>query len=71
MYMLNPGLVFYVKQFISYGKTSFLFWMEAILNIAKNGGRIKISSRFHKNSEIVWYQGHLWQISMLLSSIKN
>ena len=57
---------FYMKLFMKYGKASSLFSMAAILNIAKNGGSIKISGCFHQNSEIVWHGGHLCQISCFL-----
>ena len=61
--MYTLSLMFYVKLFMKYGKASFLFSMADILNIAKNGGSIKISGCFHQNSEIVWHGGHLCQIS--------
>ena len=63
-------LMFYVKLFMKYGKASFLFSMAAILNIAKNGGSIKISGCFHQNSEIVWHGGHLYQISCYCPGMK-
>ena len=53
MYILSQKETFYVKLFMKYEKASFLFSMAVILNIAKNGGSIKISGCFHQNSEIV------------------
>ena len=55
---------------MKYGKASFLFSMAAILNIAINGGSIKISGCFHQNSEIVWHGGHLCQISCFCPDVK-
>ena len=60
---IKPKRKLYVKLFMKYGKASFLFSMAAILNIAKNGGSIKISGCFHQKSEIVWHGGHLCQMS--------
>ena len=51
-------------------KSKFFFLMAAILNIAKNGGSIKISGCFHQNSEIVWHGGHLCQISCFCPAVK-
>jgi len=48
----------------------FLFSMAAILNIAKNGGSIKISGCFHQNSEIVWDGGHLCQMLCFCPAMK-
>ena len=70
MYTLSLMLMFYVKLCMKYGKASFLFSMAAILNIAKNGGSIKISGCFHQNSEIVWHGGHLCQISCFCPDVK-
>ena len=33
--VLSQIFVFYVKQFLRYGKAVFVFWMPTILNIAK------------------------------------
>ena len=71
MYTLSLMLMFYVKLFMKYGKASCLFSMAAILNIAKNGGSIKISGCFHQHSEIVWHRGHLCQISCFCSAMKS
>ena len=46
------------------------FLMAAILNIATNGGSIKISGCFHQHSEIVWHGGHLCQISYFCPDVK-
>ena len=70
MYTLSLMLMFYVKLFMKYRKASFLFSMAAILNIAKNGGSIKISGCFHQNSKIVWHGGHLCQISCFCPDVK-
>ena len=70
MYTLSLMLMFYVKLFMKYGKANFLFSMAAILNIAKNGGSIKISGCFHQNSEIVWHGGHLCQISCFCPEVR-
>ena len=71
MHTLSLMLMFYVKLFMKYGKASFfLFSPAAILNIAKNGGSIKISGCFHQNSEIVWHGGHLYQISCFCPDVK-
>ena len=70
MYTLSLMLMFDVKLFMKYGKASFLFSMSAILNIARNGGSINISGCFHQNSEIVWYQVHLCQISCFCPAVK-
>ena len=70
MYTLSLMLMFYVKLFMKCGKARFLFSMAAILNIAKNGGSIKISGCFHQNSEIVWHGGHLCQISCFCPDVK-
>ena len=70
MYTLSLMLMFYVKLFMKYGKASFLFSMAAILNIAKNGGSIKIPGCFHQNSEIVWHGGHLCQMSCFCPYVK-
>ena len=71
MYTLSPLLMFYVKLFMKYGKASSLFSMAAILNIAQNGGSIKISGCFHQSCEIVWHGGHLCQISYFCPDVKN
>ena len=70
MYILSQKVTFYVKLFMKYAKASFLFSMAAILNIAKNGGSIKISGCFHQNSEIVWHGGHLCQITCFCPDVK-
>ena len=70
MCTLSLMLMFYVKLFMKYGKASLLFSMTAILNIAKNGGSIKISGCFHQKSEIVWHGGHLCQISCFCPDVK-
>ena len=70
MYILSRKETCYVKLFMKYRKASFLFSMAAILNIAKNGGSIKISGCFHQNSEIVWHGGHLCQISCFCPDVK-
>ena len=70
LYILSQKETFYVKLFMKYGKARFLFSMAAILNIAKNGGSIKISGCFHQNSEIVWHGGHLCQISCFCPDVK-
>ena len=62
--------VFYVKQFLRYRKASFLLWITAVLNIARNGGSIKISGCFHNNYETVSHQGHLCQISCFCPAVK-
>ena len=46
------------------------FSMAAILNIAKNGGSIKISGCFHQNCEMVWHGGHLCQMSCFCPDVK-
>ena len=69
MNTLSLMLMVYVKLFMKYGKASFLFSMAAILNIAKNGGSIKISGCFHQNSEIVWHGGHLCQMSCFCPAV--
>ena len=51
-------------------KSKCFFSMAAILNIAKNGGSIKISGCFHQNSGIVWHGGHLCQISCFCPDVK-
>ena len=70
MYILSQKETFYVKLFMKYGKASFLLSLAAILNIAKSGGSIDISGCFHQNSEIVWYQVHLCQISCFCPAVK-
>ena len=70
MYTLSLMVMFYLKLFMKYGKATFLFSMAAILNIAKNGGSIKISGCFQLNSEIVWHGGHLCQISCFCPDVK-
>ena len=70
MYILSQKETFYVKLFMKYGKASFLLLMAAILNIAKNGGSIKISGCFHQNAEIVWHGGHLCQMSCFCPDVK-
>ena len=52
-------------------RKSKFFSMAAILNIAKNGGSIKISGCFHENSEIVWHGGHLCQMSCFCPHVKT
>ena len=69
MYILSQKEPFYVKLFMKYGKASF-FSMAAILNIANNGGRIKISGCFHHNSEIVWHGGNLCQMSSFCPDVE-
>ena len=70
MYKLSLMLMFYVKLFTKYGKASVVFSMAAILNIAKNGGSIKISGCFHQHYEIIWHGGHLCQISCFCPDVK-
>ena len=63
MYTLSLMFMFYVKHKV-------FFSMAAILNIAQNGGSIKISGCFHQNSEIVWHGGHLCQMSRFCPDMK-
>ena len=59
-----------IPRNIYYHYYIFLFWMAGILNIAKNGGNIQVSGCLHYNSEILWYQGHLSQISCFCPAMK-
>ena len=71
IHILSLILVFYEEQFLIYEKNWCLFWMTAIFNIAKNGCCINIPGCFHQNSEIVWYQGHMCQITCVCPALTN
>ena len=54
------------------GKLFCLFLVAGILSFAQKGGSTKISGCLHHNSEIVWYQFNLCQMSSFyLSKCEN